>query len=225
MKKILIYFMIAIFFAGCRPANLDNVVPSPPTLTPHLSRTDLTATAIPIPTQADTFQSAPETPIADEIATSSKGNQMPVFLEMAQTTILGADSTQGPVLAVGPAVYSYNPDGKLLMLHSTITLDPSTKLIIGVSEILQTPNQVYDKKAIIQFPSAQPATLEISAFDVETGVLNIAYAGETFNLSPGESHSFKQVSKDANPSTIITIITNYGQLAGIQPVSPEGSWR
>lgn len=225
MKKILIYFMIAIFFAGCRPANSDNVVPSPSTLTPHLSRTDLTATAIPIPTQADTFQSAPETPNAGETETSSKGDQMPVFLEMTQTTILSADSTQGPVLAVGPAVYNYNSDSKLLMLGSTITLDSSTELIIGVSDILQTPNQVYDKKAIIQFPSAQPATFEISAFDIETGVLNLTYAGDTFNLSPGESRSFKQVGKDANPSTIITIITNYGQLAGIQSVSPEGSWR
>jgi hypothetical protein len=111
------------------------------------------------------------------------------------------------------------------MLGSTITLDSSTELIIGVSDILQTPNQVYDKKAIIQFPSAQPATLEISTFDVETGMLNLTFAGETFKLSLGESRSFKQVGKDANPSTIITIITNYGQLAGIQPASPEGSWR
>ena len=225
MKKLLIYFTIAISLASCRPANLDHIAPSSPTLTPHLFRTDPTAAAIPSSTRADTFQPAPETTNGDEIGTSSKGNQMPAFLEMTQTTILGADSTQGPVLAVGPAVYSYNPDSKFLMLHSTITLDPSTELIIGVSDILQTPNQVYDKKAIIQFPSAQPAPLEISAFDAEIGALNLTYAGETFNLSPGESRSFKQVGKDANPSTVITIVTNYGQLAGIQPVSPEGSWR
>jgi hypothetical protein len=71
----------------------------------------------------------------------------------------------------------------------------------------------------------QPVLIQISAFDVETGILKLVYAGEPFSLSPGESRSFKQIGSDANASTIITVVSNHGSLVDIQLASSDGSWR
>lgn len=150
---------------------------------------------------------------------------MPIFLEVTQTTMMGDNTLQSPAIGVGLTVYFYNPDNKVLMLHSTITLDSTTEILIGVNTILQTSAQVYEKREIIQFPSAQPALIQVSTFDAETGTLNLVYAGEAFDLPPGESRTFKQVSNSSGTPTIITIATNHGNLADIQEVSSDGSWR
>ena len=81
------------------------------------------------------------------------------------------------------------------------------------------------KEKSVQFPSAKPDLIQITALDVETGTLNLVYASETFDLSPGESRSFKQVGSKSNTATVVTIISNHGYLTDIQEVSSDGSRR
>lgn len=224
MKTILVCLTLLLFGAGCKPASSPDVLPSLAS-TPQIFSTNLVATVTSAPTQVNFFQPTPENPDEDEAGILRKGNQMPVFLEVTQTTIMGEDSIQSPVIDVGPAIYFYNPDSELLMLHSTISLESTTELLVGMNIILQTPGQVYDKKEIAQYPSAQPALIQISALDLGTGILSLTYAGETFSLSPGESRSFKQVGRESNSSTIVTIVANHGSLSDVQTASSDGSWR
>ena len=67
-------------------------------------------------------QSSPENPTVNGGGALWEGDHMPMFLEVTQTTIMGENSEQSPVLGVGPTVYFYSPDSRVLMLHSTITL-------------------------------------------------------------------------------------------------------
>ena len=155
----------------------------------------------------------------------SDNPRMPIFLEVTQTTMMGDNSVQSPVIGVGPTIYFYNPENKVLMLHLTATLESTTEILIGANTILQTPFQVYEKREIIQFPPAQPDLIQISTFDATSGTLNLIYAGAPFNLSPGESRTFKQGSNSSGTPTIVTIVSNHGNLADIQEVSSDGSWR
>jgi hypothetical protein len=204
---------------------LDDAVLPSPVSTPHIFPTDMVATAISAPTQVNALQPTPENPDKTEIGTLWKGDQMPIFLEVTQTTIMKTDSAQGPTLGVGPAVYFYNPDENVLRLQSTITLAFTTELLIGMNNVLQTPGQVYEKKALIQYPSAQSDLIQISAFDAETGMLRFVFDGEAYDLPAGESHTFKQVGSEPDTSTVITVVSNHGLLSDIQLTSPDGSWR
>jgi len=225
MQKSLICLMLVFFMAGCQPASLDGVVSSLPAPTPYVFPTDQVEPVTSAPTLADIFQPTPVKTVTSQTDTLWKGDQMPVFLEVTQTTLMGEDSVQSPTIGVGPTVYFYTPDSKVLMLHSTIALASTTELLIGVNTILQTPGQVYEKKSIIQYPSAKPDLIQVSAFDNETGMLNLVYDGEAFDLYPGESRTFKQVGSGSNTPTLITQVLNHGLLAEIQPTSPDGSWR
>ena len=224
MRKLLIYLTLLVFGVGCQPASSPDVLPSP-VPTRQILPTDLVSAATSVPAQETLIQPTPENPVTNTTIDLQEVNPMPIFLEVTQTTIMNKDSAQGPTIGVGPTIYFYHLDSKVLMLHSTIILEPTTELLVGVNTILKTPNQVYEKREIVQFPSMQPALIQISAFDAETGMLNLVYAGETFNLSPGENRTFKQIGSDSNASTVITIIANHGSLADIQPASPDGSWR
>ena len=225
MQKFLIYFTLVTFLAGCHPASLDDAVLSSPVPTRQISSTDLVAAATSIPTQVNSFQPIPKNPDENETEPLWKGDQMPIFLEVTQTTIMSGNSAQSPVIGVGPTIYFYNQDSGVLILHSTITIESTTELLIGVNTVLQTPGQVYEKREIVQFPFAQPALIQISAFDAKTGILKLVYTGETFNLSPGESRTFKQVGSDSNASTVITVVSYHGLLADIQLTSSDDSWR
>ena len=224
MKKILIYLTLLVFGVGCQPASSPDDLPSPAS-TLQISMTDQAEVVPSVPAQENVSQPTLENPIAIATSTLWKGAQMPIFLEVTQATTMNKDSAQGPTIGVGPTIYFYHPNSKVLMLHSTITLELTTELLIGVNTVLKTPNQVYEKREIVQFPSMQPALIQISAFDAKTGILNLVYAGEIFNLSPGESRTFKQFGSDASSSTVITKVLNHGPLADIQPASPDGSWR
>ena len=225
MQKILIIFILAICITGCQPASSD--FESPPTLPsiPQGTPVDSVETATAVPVQETLSQPVLETPVTNPTTDMRENDQMPIFLEVTQTTIMKTDSIQGPTIEVGPAVYFYNSESKVLTLHSTITLAPTTELLVGVNNVLQTSSQVYEKKTVIQYPSVQPSLIQISAFDTKTGMLNLVYDGEAFVLSPGESRTFKQVGSDSSTSTLITIFENHGILADTQPASPDGSWR
>ena len=55
------------------------------------------------------------------------------------------------------------------------------------------------------------------AIDTEIGTLTLAYGDQTFELLPGQSRSFKQIGDQA--AILITIVTNSGRLAAIEPLS------
>ena len=59
------------------------------------------------------------------------------------------------------------------------------------------------------------------AVDADTGTLTLAYADQTFELSPGESRSFKQRGEGELAPIYLTTITNHGRLATIGPLPPD----
>jgi len=178
----------------------------------------------PFPTQTGIAEPPANEPDDDGTRESGAEDQMPVFLEVIQTTIMGEKTGQGPSLGVGPNIYFYNSDSQVLVLNQAIVVGPSTELLIGMTNILQTPDQEYTKREIGQYPSMKPALIQITAFDAETGTITVFYEGEEFALTEGESRSFKQVAKINIPS-VITVFSNHGQLEEIQSVSSDGSWR
>ena len=220
-QRLFSFILIPVISACATVAEVDPATPTR-SVPPPTNEIDLPAIA---PIQPTFSEPTLAEPIERDAESIWKGDQMPTFLEVIQTTLMGEDSAQSPTIGVGPAVYFYTPDSKVLMLHSTITLAPTTELLIGVNAILQTPGQVYEKKSIIQYPSAKLDLIQISAFDNETGMINLVYEGESFDLYPGESRTFKQVGSGSNTPTVITQVLNHGLLAEIQPTSPDGSWR
>ncbi|MBN1450827.1 MAG: hypothetical protein JW963_07425 [Anaerolineales bacterium] len=127
MQKFLICFSLVILVIGCQPANVDDDILSSPVSTPQISPTDQVEAATSVPAHATLFQPTPDNPVTNATRTLWKGDQMPIFLEVTQTTMLGENTVQSPVLGVGPTIYFYHPDNKVLMLRSTITLAPTNK--------------------------------------------------------------------------------------------------
>lgn len=149
----------------------------------------------------------------------------PVFLEIVQTTQLGESDMQGSSIGVGPPAYFYDQQSKALLLDPKITLELETQLLIGFVQALQTSNQAYDKREIIQFPFVQPAPIQIVAHDLGSDTLTIIFADEKFDLMPGEQRTFKQAGTGPNSPAVMTIISNHGQPAEIQLVFFDGSVR
>ena len=149
---------------------------------------------------------------------------MPIFLEITQTTILSTGSSQVPTIGVGPAVYIYQSDNRVLYLQSSIEVDPGTQLLIGQNDILQTPDMTYERKGILQYPTETFTLMQVAGYEPDTGTLTLVYGGETFSLSPGESWTDKQVAEGGTP-TLITTVTNYGRLNGIEVLAIDGSPR
>jgi len=164
-------------------------------------------------------------PVESETGTSREDNPMPIFVEVTQTTTMAGASPQQPSILVGATVFSFDPASRVLLLRPTIPASPTTELLIGVTTVLQMPGEVYEKRAIVQFPSAQPALFQILAFDAKAGTLDIDYAGESRTLSPGESLTFKKIGAGTKAPTVITLFVNHGRLADIQPLSPDGTER
>ena|SRR3990172_22282 len=230
-RTIMFCFVFLIIAIGCEPITEDETrsIPSPSSTlieqsagftAPHISPTDQAQ----IPT--NTFiQSTPRHPGEYQTITPKDKVQMPVFLEVTQTTMMGNNSEQSPTFGVGPTLYFYKPEIEVLLLSPTITLEPETEVLVGLASILQTPGQAFEKSEIIQYPSAQPFLIQVAAFDMATDTLAIIFADEKFDLSPGEKRTFKQFGGDSNTSTVITIISNHGRLTEIQQLSSDGSLR
>lgn len=208
------FCFVLLIVSGCQPIAAERETQKTDMRTPP-------ATAV---TQTREPQTAEQNP-ATAAPTTGKSDQMPVFLEVIQTTSLDKNSVQSPVIGVGPATYFYDPESKILTVNPSIILESATELIIGVNEIFRTPGQVFEKKEIVQYPSAQPALIQIVAADRASDRLTILFAGEQFGLAPGESRSFKKLRTDSNSSAVITIISNYGRPIEIQPFSSDGSLR
>jgi hypothetical protein len=228
--------MFLVVAIGCQPVTEVETGPiSSPSSTPIQQstaspaplafQTNQAEVVTSVPSQTPLPQAASENPATNESGIPWEGDQMPIFLEVIQTTSMGKNVVQSPAIRVGPAIYFYKLDNKVLMLHPTIMLESKTQVLVGVTTILQTPGQVFENREIIQYPSAQPFLIQIAAYDVATDTLTIFYGDEKFELAPGEKRTFKQLGAGSNSSTKITIISNHGQLAEIQPTLSDGSVR
>jgi hypothetical protein len=224
-------FVFLVAAIGCQPVSKVETMPaSPPSPTPIQQSTETPALRVSPTDQVEmqtplSNQPTPRDPVENEIEIPWDDAHMPIFLEVIQTTSMGEKSVQSPTFGVGPAIYFYNPENNVLMLHPTITQKSKTEVLVGVTSILQTPGQVFEKREIVQFPSAQPASIQIAAFNKNNGSIELVYKNENFSLSPGESRTFKQVGDGSNTLTVIASISNHGHLVDIQPVSFDGSWR
>lgn len=220
---ILFSFLLIVAISACT-AVVDNEaeVLTQPAAPDSSDEVDLPTS---FPTQTILLEPTPVESFEDETGVLGKGNQMLIFLEVIQTTSMGEKSGQGPAIGVGPHIYLYDPDNKVLSLNETIVVEPETELLIGGATVLQTPNQEYEKREISQFPSMQPAVIQIIALDMEAGMLHLKYDNETFTLAPGESRTFKQTGDVSNATNVVTIVTNHGYIADIQLISPDSSWR
>jgi hypothetical protein len=217
-----IFLLAAI---GCQPVSLDENVLTANVPTPLALQTDQVKVVTSVPTLIPPSQPASENPATSESGALWEGDQMPVFVEVIQTTIMGNNTVESPTFGVGPSLYFYQPEIKVLMLRPTIALESKTQVLVGVTTILQTPGQVFEKREIIQYSSAQPILIQVAAYDMATDTLTIFYGDEKFDLAPGENRTFKQFGGDSNTSTVITIISNHGHLIEIQPILSDGSLR
>lgn len=230
-RTIMFCIVFLVTAVGCQPVTGQKTQPVPaPTSEQIRQSTESSASRAAMTDQVETPGTVPAHPTSgnsfgNEDGGLWKGEQMPVFVEVTQTTIMGSNSDQDPTFGVGPAIYFYSPENKVLTLHSMVALESKTEVLIGVTSILQTPGQVFEKREIVQFPSAQPASIQIAAFNKNNGSIEFVYKNENFNLSPGESRTFKQVGDGSNTLTVIASISNHGHLVDIQPVSSDGSWR
>jgi hypothetical protein len=129
-----------------------------------------------------------------------------------------------PNIGVGPAVYIYQKDNQVLYLQSTIEVDAGTQLLIGQNDILQTPDMTYERKVILQYPTQQFTLIQVAGYEPNTGTMTLNYGGVIFSLSPGDSWTDKQVAEGGTP-TLITTVTNYGRLNGIETLTTDGSPR
>jgi len=222
-SKSLFILLLILTISACTALQDNEPLASTPTTSPDSSNEFDLHTPFPTPTE---ISERTTLELADnEFRESGIGEQMPVFLEVIQTTVMSDNTGQGPSLGVGPNFYFYSPENQVLALNPTVALEPDTELLIGVVAILRTPNQEYEKREVVQYPSMQPALIQIADLDTGTNTVTILFDDEKLNLSVGESHTFKQAMGGSKTSTLITVISNHGQLAEIQPVSSDGSWR
>ena len=214
-----------ITMTGCQSVVLDEGTLTANAPTPLALQTAQVEVVTSVPSQTPLAQATSEYPATNASEVPWEGDQMPVFLEVIQTTSMGENFVQSPAIGVGPAIYFYNPDSKVLMLNPSIKLESTTELLLGIIQVLQTPDQTYEKREIIQYPSAQPVLIQVAAHDKVTDTLTIFYGDEKFDLAPGEKRIFKQFGGDSNTPGTITIISNHGRLTEVQPISSDGSLR
>lgn len=147
-----------------------------------------------------------------------ESGKLPIFVEVIQTYLLSGSTLETPLTDVPPnGVFAFNPNGQiLLLLRPSITIFPETKVLIGQTTVIQSPNQTLVRGELFQVPLSDTGLIKVIAVDAETGALTLAYGDQTFELHPGQSRSFKQTGDQA--ATEITIVTNAGRLASIEPL-------
>ncbi len=233
MKKNLIIIVMLCFTAACvADVQNDKTLPSEnSTVSDSAEESDGTSIGITpssteneISDEIDGVLPTNESMPSNEVIPLTEGDQMPIFIEIVQTTIISTESSQAPNIGVGPAVYIYQPDSKVILLHSSVVLDAGTELLIGENDILQTPDMTYERKVMLQYPTEQFTLIQVAGFAPDTEILTLVYGGETFSLSAGESWTSKEIAEGGTP-TLITVVTNYGRLTGIETLSNDGGSR
>jgi len=140
---------------------------------------------------------------------------LPIFVQVVQVLLppgssLGAQGTD----PAPNSVFAYNPADRTLFLRPSIDVHPETQVLIGQTTSIGEPGQTPTRGELFQVPANEASPLEIIAIDAETGGLTLAYAGQVFELLPGQSRSLKQA---AGQATEVTSVTHMGRPASIEP--------
>lgn len=150
-----------------------------------------------------------------EPAYAPSGSQPPIFVEMIQAPLSPEPSSRVPPADFGPTgAFAYDPSNKLLLVPPSVQILPTTEVLVGLTSATM-PNRPYVPSELLQIPSSQTAPLSVMAVDAASGALTLEYAGQTFELQPGESRSFKQKGSGDLAVVVVTTITNHGRLAVI----------
>jgi len=225
MRTKLVCLILLILTTGCQPVRTDEYATPASSPSPRISQTVPVQAFTSFPTQEILLRQTPEISDENKIIPIHESDSMPIFLEVTQTTIMGENAVLSSVIGIGPIIYFYDPDNRILSLNTAITLESTTELLVGIKTVLQTSREIFEKREIIQYPAEQSALIQTLTLDTESGKINLIYADETFSLSPGEGRTFKQVSDNSKTPIIVIMISNHGYLTGIQSVFPNGSWR
>ncbi len=205
-----------------------------PVPTPESQREEATMTPAPLPQATEAESPAKAGPLAEtepsdeakQVIISPRGDDMPIFVEMTKTIMLASPAPQRPLPETGRNdVFVFDAASQTLLVRPSITIDPATTVLMGVTTVIQSANQTSIRGELFQSPSTEAAPLAVVALEPETGTLVLAYSGQTFELAAGESRSFKQAGPGQAATTEVTIITNHGQLSAISPFPPDWSVR
>lgn len=235
--------VLILFSAACQPSTQIAERELPPTSLPatpavgHVlpEATLASATPTPSPTAEQPVESAESTlvlpatslPPADPEAGGSVsteppppmeaplGDQLPIFVEMIQPPPLIASRGQMPPADASPTgLFAFDPSNRTLLVRSSVKILPTTEVLVGLMTA-KVPNRPYVASDLYQFPSPHPAPLSVVAIDADTGTLTLAYAGQTFELRPGQSRSFKQKVTGELALIQTTTIINHSRPAAI----------
>jgi hypothetical protein len=152
------------------------------------------------------------------------GSQLSIFVEIVQTPLSPDPPSRMPPKDTSPiGVFAFDPAGRLLLVQPSVEILPTTQVLVGLTTA-GVPGRPYFASELFQLPSQQTTPLSLIAIDADSGTLTLAYAGQFFELSPGESRSFKQKAEGDLSPLDLTTITNHGPLAaiGLLPPDPAG---
>jgi hypothetical protein len=149
---------------------------------------------------------------------------LPIFLEMVQAPLSPEPVSRMPPADGTPTgAFAFDLVDRSLLLPPSVQILPATEVVVGVLSS-STPDRPYIASELFQLPSSQAAPVTLLTVDAESGTLTLAYAGQTFELGPGESRSFKDQG-DGEPSLVkMTTFTNHGRIEAVgllpAPVGP-----
>ncbi len=140
---------------------------------------------------------------------------LPLYVQVVQTFLMPGAS---PTVTSGDPppnnVFAYDSTSRTLLLRPSVSLSPEAQVLVGWTTVIQGTSSRQVHGELHQVPPGDAGPVELLTVDTETGAVTFAYAGQTFQLYPGESRSLKRA---AGQATEITIVANTGRVASIEP--------
>lgn len=155
---------------------------------------------------------------------SISGDKLPILFEISITTVIDQSVGGNPSFTVGALIFTFDPESRTLMINPAIELNPDTELLLGIRNILKTPNQSFEQQEIYQYPTNPDPILQILEINSDTESIKFEYNQETFSLGAGETFTIKE-TREPNPTMIVHVLTNYGRLLDLQWMSTDSSVR
>jgi hypothetical protein len=142
-------------------------------------------------------------------------SSLPVYVQVVQNFLMPGTSPASSAIDL-PAndVFAFDPASHTLLLRPSIALSREVQVLVGLTTVIEEVNFPQVHGQLYQVPPGDAGPVEVLAIDAEAEDITFVYAGQTLQLRPGESRSFKHAAAQA---TVITVITNTGRLASIAP--------
>jgi len=152
---------------------------------------------------------------------AESGKELPIFVQMVQVVLPPGSFLDVPLADLASnVVFAYHPADRTLLLRPSIEVSPQATVLIGQTTRIGPADTSSTMGELFQIPLAEASPVTVNAVDGDTGALTLTYAGETVDLEPGASRTFKE---KAGQAVKVTILVNTGRLASIEPFpySPE----